>query len=272
MASGRKNYFRHSIFARKDPKLVRLIDDHGKEAYFHFFALLELCAEVACDDFPVGGKFVFRRSTLCHELRVTNSRLGHHLLAMQSALLCESVLSEKEVEILMPNLAKYMGRYDTKKEPNSPNKRKEKEIKEKERKENESKASAAPSDSIPLTPDAVVQLFNAKLSHRLGFARPLGAGKALHDFLQAAQFLKTREDWEELFNKTAQSPFLLGENSTRFKANLPWLVNYDNAQKVLHDSWLEVGEPGAGKVGAITPGNPTGNPYLDENGNLRGDA
>jgi hypothetical protein len=114
MASGKKNYFRHSIFARKDSKIVQLIDDHGKEAYFHYFALLELCAEVASNEFPANGEFVFRRSTLCHELRVTNSRLAQHLLAMESSLLCHAVLTEKDCKIVLPKLAKYMGKYESK--------------------------------------------------------------------------------------------------------------------------------------------------------------
>lgn len=132
MASGKKNYFRHSFHARKNPKLVQLIDDFGKEAYFHYFALVELCAETASGEFPTDGKFVFRRSTLCHELRVTNSRLSRHLLAIQSALLCKVVVTEKEVEILFPKLSKYMGKYETKLPSNSPNKIKENQNKEKQ--------------------------------------------------------------------------------------------------------------------------------------------
>ena len=132
MASGKKNYFRHSFSAGKDDKIVSLICDYGKEAYFHYFRLLELCGEQAADEIP--EKFVFHRRTLCAELMVTSSRLGRHLLAMQSALLLEYVLSAGKVEILIPNLPKYLGRYSNKNPPNSSNKRKEKKRKEKKRK------------------------------------------------------------------------------------------------------------------------------------------
>jgi uncharacterized phage protein (TIGR02220 family) len=144
VASGKKNYFRHSFHARKHPAIAGLIDDLGKEAYFHFFALVEVCAEQASDRFPDDSRFVFRRSTLCHDLLVTNSRLSRHLLAMVPSLVDDVVVTEKTVEILFPKLAKYMGRYDSKLDSNSPNKRKEKEIKENKSKEKEDAPSASP--------------------------------------------------------------------------------------------------------------------------------
>jgi hypothetical protein len=132
VASGKKNYFRHSFQARKHPDIVRMIEEHGKDAYFNFFALVEVCAEKASDKFPEDAKFVFRRSTLCHELLVTNSRLSRHLLAMTPSLVDEAVVTEKEVVLLFPKLRKYVGKYEVKLDSNSPNKRKEKERKEKE--------------------------------------------------------------------------------------------------------------------------------------------
>lgn len=133
MASGKKNYFRHSFFAGNDEKIVSLITNHGKEAYFHFFRLLELCGQQSSE--IVREKYVFHARTLSTELFVSRSRLGHHLLAMQSSLLLQYVLSENRVEILIPNFAKYLGKYESKMSPNTPNKIKENEIKEKEKKE-----------------------------------------------------------------------------------------------------------------------------------------
>lgn len=133
MASGKKNYFRHSFFAGSDDKIVNLISERGKEAYFHYFRLLELCGQQAADSIP--EKFVFHRRTLCSELLVTNSRLGHHLLAMQSSLLLHYVMTDRKVEIHIPNIAKYLGKYTAKLPSNTPNKRKEKKKKEKKSKE-----------------------------------------------------------------------------------------------------------------------------------------
>lgn len=137
MASGKKNYFRHSFQAGKDDKIVNLIADHGKSAYFHYFRLLELCGEQAAGSVP--EKFVFHRRTLCAELMVTNSKLGHHLLAMQSSLLLQYFMDDRKVELLIPNLVKYLGKYSTKITSNTPNKKKEKEIKVNEIKRKERK-------------------------------------------------------------------------------------------------------------------------------------
>lgn len=142
MASGRKNYFRHSFSAGKDDKIVNLIANHGKQAYFHFFRLIELCCEQIDSEVP--EKFVFHRRTLCAELMVTNSRLGHHLLAIQSSLLGEYVMTPTKAEILIYKLPKYLGRYSKQITPNSPNKKKRKENKRKESKVKETTRAAKP--------------------------------------------------------------------------------------------------------------------------------
>ncbi len=139
MASGKKNYFRHSFFAGNDDKIVNLIAEHGKAAYFHYFRLLELCGQQATDEVP--EKFIFHRRTLCAELMVSNSKLSHHLSAMQSSLLLEYVLTVGKAEILVPNFSKFLGKYQTKNDSNYSNKKKRKEIKRKENKRKENTMS-----------------------------------------------------------------------------------------------------------------------------------
>jgi uncharacterized phage protein (TIGR02220 family) len=132
MASGKKNYFRHFAGARHDSKIVNLVTKYGKETYFHYFALLEMCAEKAlAEDLSGDEEFVFHKRTVCNELMVTPWRLGGHLLAIQSSLLGDLVVTSDQVKIKFPNLRKYLGRYENKKVPNSP-----KEIKGNKRKEN----------------------------------------------------------------------------------------------------------------------------------------
>jgi uncharacterized phage protein (TIGR02220 family) len=157
MASGKKNYFRHSNQARKDPKIMNLMIDHGKEAYFHFFCIIEMCAEQASDKFPDDNKFTFHRRTLCTEMMVSGSKLVHHLVAIQSATLLRYVLTENLVQLHVPNLAKYMGKYESKIDPNPPKERKENKIKEK--KINNTKIET------PVSPDAlaVLELMNSIL-------------------------------------------------------------------------------------------------------------
>lgn len=132
MASGKKNYFRHSAAARKDPKLISLVFNYGKEAYFHYFVLIELCAEIAlANDLRGDEEFTFNRKQLSRDLLVTERRLGDHLLAIQSSLLGHVVVTQNEVIIKFPNLPKYLGKYNLKNTSNSVKKRKENKNKEK---------------------------------------------------------------------------------------------------------------------------------------------
>ena len=58
-------------------------------------------------------------------------KLCHHLLAMQSSLLLEYVLSDGKVEVLIPNFSKIFRKIPKQKfNQKSPNKRKENKIKE----------------------------------------------------------------------------------------------------------------------------------------------
>lgn len=120
MASGSKSYFRHSFEARKDPKIVEMIVKHGKETYFHFFALCEMCGKIAVDEgFPKDKKFKFHKRTLCDELMVTPQRLTHHLGAIKSSLLGDYMETGSTVEIKLHNLKKYLGQYEKKKLKNA---------------------------------------------------------------------------------------------------------------------------------------------------------
>ena len=138
MASGKKNYFRHSAAARRDTKIVNLIAKYGKQAYFHYFILVEMCAEKALDDELNGDEeFTFHKRIVCNELIVTPQKLALHLAPINEFQLGHAVVDGDEVKIKFPKLPKYLGRYGSKFTSNSTNKRKENEIKENERKESE---------------------------------------------------------------------------------------------------------------------------------------
>lgn len=223
MANGKKNYFRHSFFAGNDDKIVSLISNHGKEAYFHYFRILELCGQQSAESVP--EKFVIHARTLCAELMVTRSRLGGHLLAMKSSLLLDYVLTSDKVELHIPNFSKYLGKYENKKSSNTPNKIKEKEIKLNESKEK------------TITPDEVLDLWNLKHGEKFGYCPGIGSGKHRENILEAIKFLKTAQDWENLFNKATNSEFLTGNNKSDWTVNFLWLIDYDNALKVLSDNF-----------------------------------
>lgn len=224
MASGKKNYFRHSASARKDSKLVNLISNYGKEAYYHYFALLEMCAEKAlAEDLKGDEEFVFHKRTVCAELMVTPQRLSGHLLAIQSSLLGDLVVTSDQVKIKFDKLPKYLGRYENKISPNS-----SKERKEKERKENK----IITDETKRLTPDEVVDLWNREFAKPSQTTPGLGSGKHLDNCIESLSHLKTLGDWRTLFSKATSNEFL-SSGIDSWRVNLLWLVDYDNALKVL---------------------------------------
>jgi hypothetical protein len=111
MASGRKSYFRHSFNARNDTKL-RLFRDHvGVGFYFYYFTLLELCAENIGDEKE--AHFEFHESVIrqlwCMNLRKCESTSVH--LNATGLVLFKKV--GKTFHFTIPNLLKYLGRYET---------------------------------------------------------------------------------------------------------------------------------------------------------------
>ena len=139
MASGKKNYFRHSFFARNDDFIIRLIEEMGYQGYFLWFSLLEVCGEIASDSYP--EKFKIHNSRLLRSLRCRQDKLDSFLTLAQ----LESRLSWERVEnnhfIQIHNFKKFLGKYDNLNRSNSPKEKKEKEKKEKEIKSAEESAS-----------------------------------------------------------------------------------------------------------------------------------
>jgi hypothetical protein len=133
MASGKKNYFRHLFNARNDDKIQDLMDRFGLAGYFYFFALLELQASNCSDEY--NEICVYHQRTLIKELRLHKNKLKVFLEYSASISILNYTYTENRVEVSIPNLSKYMGKYTNKSDPNLPNKRKEKKRKEKEKTE-----------------------------------------------------------------------------------------------------------------------------------------
>lgn len=227
MASGKKNYFRHSFFTRNDIKMLMLRDRVGVGFYFYFFSLLELCGEESSDQLK--HQYTFHDSTIRSLWCVNLKKSERIAYEMDAVGLLEFKKGEKNFQFTIPNFAKYLGKYTTKNTSNSSNKRKEKESKRKESKVN--------SEST-FTPDELIQLWNTMLTpYGFDHCRGIGTGKFLSDFLEARQWLKTSESWGELFDAVIQSEYLKGENINGWKASLTWLVDYDNALKVLNGNY-----------------------------------
>lgn len=130
MASGKKNYFRHSFFARNDLKLKMLRDRVGVGFYFYYFSLLEQCGEASSDELK--EEYVFHDSTIRNLWCINLKKSERVAIEMMSVGLLEFKKAKNTFQFKIPNLAKYMGKYDSKSISNAPNKIKENEIKEKE--------------------------------------------------------------------------------------------------------------------------------------------
>lgn len=130
MASGKKNYFRHSFFAHNDEFICDMVDKYGLQSYYYWFVLLELCGAQSAQELQKSYKF--HKRTLCHSLRINTRKLNIYLGYLQDMCKISYTITENTYEIIVPNLPKYLGKYTTKNEPKSTKKRKVNKSKVKE--------------------------------------------------------------------------------------------------------------------------------------------
>ena len=131
--------------AHENHKIIELIKKNGKEAYFHYFTLIEICARQYIEKNDGKTSFKFHASTICAKLLVTRQRLGGHLLAIQCALGGHWVCNDSQVEIEYCKIPEYMGLYDSS-VPKKEKKRKEKKEKEIEKNDHTILDSLTPID------------------------------------------------------------------------------------------------------------------------------
>lgn len=92
-----------------------------------------------------------------------------------------------------------------------------------------------PKVSPKFTPDELMDLWNQKMGAEFGYSRGFGGGDHRKHVMESLNYLKTAEAWCELFDKCKKSKHLTGGSESGWTVNLLWLVNYDNALKVLSD-------------------------------------
>ena len=237
MASGKKNYFRHSMTAFEDPKIQKAISLLGYEGYAYYFILLELLAKQCESGYK--DPITLHQQTVRIVLRKSQQSCNKVITKLQESGLFVVTFRESLYEFSVPNLLKYLGKYETKCSPNAPNKIKENKIKTNKIKENKiTPISPLDLDQLKtleprLTPDDVIQVYNSTVGHLLKPFSVHLAGKALDNFLEAKQYLKTEDDWRALFERVLKSDYLLGKSESGWVVNLLWLVDYDNALKVI---------------------------------------
>jgi len=137
MASGRKDYFRHSVHAYNDEKMQQLRDEGGLEAIAIFWITMELCGR----EYTQSGErenFIFRQSYLA---RTVGKRWPYLEVTYRLLSRCGLVtlkLVGDTAELYIPNFKKFIGSYTIEEPLNkvvkTPNKKKRKEKKGKEEK------------------------------------------------------------------------------------------------------------------------------------------
>ena len=222
MASGKKNYYRHSFFARNDIKMKLLREQLGVGFYFYYFSLLEQCGEDSADDLK---EFYSLHSSTIRSLWGVNLKKCEHVASVMHAV---GLLEFKKVEstfyFTIPNFAKYLGKYETK----FPSKF---AIKEKESKVNESKAKES---GTAFKMDEVIESWNA-VAISSGFQScPLAlGGPVLSACLAIKPILDANKlSWLEYFNLLACSEFLKTK-TIGGPVTITWAIAEANFYKVI---------------------------------------
>ena len=132
MASGRKDYFRHSMHAHRDDKIAQLIEIGGYESLAIWWVLLELCA-IEYSQTGERENFTFTKAKLRRSFGKHWRSLRKSFNFMATFSLLSLKESEQSCNFSIPNFKKYIGSYrieDTLEEVvKSPNKKKRKEKK-----------------------------------------------------------------------------------------------------------------------------------------------
>jgi len=221
----KSNYFRHSFTAHQDIKIRKLIDRLGPKGYAVYFMLLEIYCMKLRDDDTGQIEQEIDLKLLASLLKVRSDFIRSCIEVLSELNLIIKLCSNYDstmIKLSIPNSLKYFGSYQKVRDEKFPNKRKEKENKIKESKIYKS-----------ITPDEVIQIYNETVQGKLKPFTAHLAGSALTNFFEASQYLKTGNEWKALFEKVLQSDFLLGRTDSKWTVNFLWLVDYDNALKVI---------------------------------------
>lgn len=142
MASGKKNYFRHSTSAFEDEKIQKCIQLLGYEGYAFYFILIELLAKQCENSFK--NPITLHQQSLRIVWRKQQQSCQRVVKELEESGLFVATFRESFIDFDIPNLEKYMGFYSNKTETNAPKEKKEKESKVKEKKEKENKIKSLP--------------------------------------------------------------------------------------------------------------------------------
>jgi hypothetical protein len=240
MASGKKNYFRHSFNARNDEFVIGLINEFKEKGYYMWFALTEVCAEMVNDGHSQPLKI--NQSRLYRELRCNQRTLNLFLTYCEGRSKVHSRYIEPTYDLEIPSLLKYVGKYLE----NAPNKTKLKEIKEKEIKVIKNKLLEFSQLSILFKPEEEIQSW---LLTGTEAAQKELLAKHSHHVL--AEEIKKAYLWQCEKKPRKAGSFLI-----------TWMGNKNTAAFNPNQAQARFKNQSNGIT--PTPQNPTGNPYTAE--------
>lgn len=218
-------WFKHYSNASTSAKLNLLMDKFGTDGYGKYWLLVELLA----DKFDgIDPTFELHLATIKLRLRIHHDNIARKLLVYMHDIQLIYLSSQDNLyTIYFPKLLEIKDNHTRNLQVNSKllAPRKEKKRKEKRR-----------GEKNKYTPDDVINLYNKNFGEKLGYCRGLGSGEHLNNFLEASSWLKDDADWQILFDKCKESDTLMGIDG-KWNVNLTWLVNYDNAIKVLNGNY-----------------------------------
>jgi hypothetical protein len=126
--------------------------------------------------------------------------------------------------------------------------------------------------SAKFTPDHFRDLWNEFFTGALGSCKGLGSGIHRDRFLKAIGFLPSEHHWRELFEICLASDWLMGRTEHRFKLTPTWIVDHDNIIKIQEGRYKNKPDglhSSLKNKSRITKGNPTGDPYRNDDGTLK---
>jgi hypothetical protein len=249
MASGKKNYFRHSSSAFEDSKIQKAIELLGYEGYAYYFILVELLTKQCETDFR--NPIKIHQQTLRIVWRKSQQSCHKVVTKLQESGLFVATFNESFYEFNIPSLSKYLGKYESKFQPNVSNKRKEKERKEKEIKDINSTEKKETLEA-PRKPSPISFLFanNPEIQTWLN-----NGVHETHAMLLSKYSNHVLVDLVEKAFAWATPRGIRAES---------WLYTFVSNKKT---AGFGSNQAQASKKRA-TPGNPTGNPYLDDFGRV----
>lgn len=252
-------WFKHYSDASDDHKISAIEEQMGLPGYAAYWKVVELCA--LSWDGTSRPIFTFTPKQIQNKIRMKSKQTDFVLGLFSEQNLFQITKSENKITIAFPKLLEIKDNHTKNRQvtgkqlaPRTEQNRLEQNRTdipietidnseaEKNLPEEEPLNFRNPQDQKvypKFTPDHVIDLWNQKMGSRFGMAVGLGSGKHLANCLESLKYLKTKEAWENLFAKCEESAFLRGER-TDWSVTLTWIIDYDNAIRVLGDEFNDL--------------------------------